>query len=80
MDANYFNVISYLKSQFSRFSFLIVIYCDRGHHFNNLEMKAFLDLTGVSLIFSPSGASKSTGMIKRGSRIFKEIFTRGLEE
>ena len=79
MDANYSKVISCLKGQFSRF-FLIVIYRDRGHHFNNLEMKAFLDLIGVSLIFSSSGVSKSIDMIKRGNRILKEVFTRGLEK
>ena len=80
MNVNYFNVISCLKGQFSRFLSLIMIYCDRGHHFNNLEIKTFLDLIGVSLIFSPSGASKSTDIIKRGNRILKEIFTRGLEK
>ncbi len=80
VDANCSNVINYLKGQFSRFPLLIVIYCDRGHYFNNFEMKIFLDLTGVLLVFSPSGASKSTDMIERGNWILKEILTRGLEE
>ena len=67
MDTNYFNVINCLKDQFSRFSPLIVIYCDRGHHFNNLEIKTFLDLIGVLFIFNPSGTFKSTDIIKRGN-------------
>jgi len=80
VNAYYFDVINYLRGQFSRFSSLIVIYCDRGHHFNNLEMKAFLNSTGVLLIFSSSNTSKSTGMIERGNRILEEILARGLEE
>lgn len=42
-------------------------YCDQGQHFNNQEFREFFSQRGVTLAFSPSGASQSTGMVEIGN-------------
>lgn len=73
LDANYTNVIGYLKQLFTYFPQPTAFYCDRGHHFNNQDLRTFFDSLRIALTLSPSGASKSTGLIERGNRILEEV-------
>ena len=52
------------------------IYCDRGPHFQNDAVPAFLAKEGVRFTFSPSGSSKSTGIIEVCNRLLGTILRK----
>ena len=56
------------------------LYLDRGQHFENDELKSFLRDRGVAVDFSPSGSSKSTGMIEVGNRILEGVIRKNTTE
>ena len=52
------------------------IYCDRGQHFDNEILRKFLRSHGVAIEYSPSGASKSTGMIEMSNRLLETVLRK----
>lgn len=74
--ANSSDVIRFLGWIFVQFRKALAIYCDRGHHFDSEETKTFVSKQGISLTFSTSGASKSTGMIEVGNRILEGVMRK----
>ncbi len=59
--ANVSEVIESLRDVFTKYATPRAIYCDRGQHFNNKEMRGFVGSEGVNISYSLSGLSKSTG-------------------
>ena len=74
--ANVGDVISCLTVAFLTYRKPRAIYCDRGQHFFNDELRAFLRLEGVAIEFSPSGASKSTGMVEASNRVLEQVLRK----
>ena len=74
--ANVEDVIWCLKLAFVMYRKPQAIYCDRGQHFFNDVLKDFLHAEGVAIDFSPSGASKSTGMVEASNRILEEVIRK----
>ena len=74
--ANVSDVISCLGIAFLTYRKPYAIYCDRGQHFFNDELRAFLRNEGVAIDFSPSGASKSTGMVEASNRILEQVLRK----
>ena len=52
------------------------MYCDKGQHFKNQETISYFTDLGVKLRFSPSGASKSFGMVEVGNRILESVLRK----
>jgi hypothetical protein len=52
------------------------IYCDRGQHFDNEVLRDFLRSYGIAIDYSPSGASKSTGMVEMSNRLLEEVLRK----
>lgn len=75
--ANSSDVVRFLSLIFVQFRKPLAIYCDRGHHFDSEETKTFVSGQGISLSFSASGASKSTGMIEVSNRILEGVMRKG---
>ncbi len=74
--ANVEEVIWCLKLALAMYRKPMAIYCDPGHHFDNDELREFLAREGVSIEYSPSGSSKSTGMVEASNRILEEVLRR----
>ena len=53
-----------------------VIYCDSGQHFDNDELPEFLHLEGIALDYSPSSASKSTGMVEVSNKLIEDVLRK----
>ena len=70
------DVVPFLGQVFARYTRPLGIYCDRGHHFQNTLVKDYLVRLGITLTFSPSGASQSTGMIEIGNRLLEDILRK----
>ncbi len=70
------DAISSLEQVFSLFRRPVAIYCDRGQHFDNSKMRSFLKDLGISITYSPSGASKSTGMIEISNRLLEDVLRK----
>lgn len=51
-------------------------FSDRGQHFNNAELRTFLREHQVDITYSPSGTSKSTGMIEKGNDLLELVIRR----
>jgi len=51
-------------------------YCDRGQHFDNTELREFLQTQGVTISYSPSGASKSTGMVEMSNKLVEDVLRK----
>ena len=56
------------------------IYCDRGQHFFNSELREFLKEEGVAIDYSLSAASKSTGMVESSNRVLAGWILRELDK
>jgi hypothetical protein len=74
--ANVEDVIWCLRLLFAMYRTPHAIYCDRGQHFLNEELREFLRQQGVSIDYSPSGASKSTGMIEVYNKLLEEVLRK----
>ncbi len=70
------DAISSLEQVFSLFRRPVAIYCDRGQHFDNSKMRSFLKDLGISITYSPSGASKSTGMIEISNILLEDVLRK----
>ncbi len=51
-------------------------YLDRGQHFFNDVLIGFLHSEGVAIDFSPSGTSKSTGMVEVCNKLLEEVLRK----
>ncbi len=49
------------------------VYCDRGQHFISEVLKEFLKGQAVAIDYSPSGSSKSTGMVEVSNRLLEDV-------
>ena len=65
------DTIECLKEVFDDYTTPIAVYIDQGQHFDNAEIRDFLKSRGVSVVYSGSGASKSTGMIEVANKILQ---------
>ena len=74
--ANSSDSIAGLRKCFSMFRRPQVIYCDRGQHFDNPEMRAFRQSVDVAIIYFPFSASKSTGMIEVSNRLLEDVLRK----
>ena len=72
ITANKEETIKGLKDVFLKFATPVAIYADIGQHFDNKEVKAFLEEYEVILIPSPSGSSKSTGRVEKANDILQQ--------
>ena len=75
-SANVEDVLWALRLLFAMYRTPIAIYCDSGQHFDNLELREFLKLEGVSIDYSPSGSSKSTGMVEVSNKLLEEVLRK----
>ncbi|KAL9138190.1 MAG: hypothetical protein Q9175_000615, partial [Cornicularia normoerica] len=74
--ANVEDVIWCLRLAFVMYRKPYAIYCDRGHHFYNAELMEFLRLERVAIEYSPSGSSKSTGMIEASNKLLEMVLRK----
>jgi len=74
--SNVEDVIWCLDLMFSMYRTPQTIYCDRGQHFDNEELRQWLTRRGVSINYSPSGASKSTGMAEMSNRLVEDVLRK----
>ncbi len=74
--ANVEDVIWCLRLLFAMYRKPIAIYLDPGQHFDNEEFREFLRLHGVSFDYSPSGSSKSTGMVEVSNKLLEEVLRK----
>ena len=74
--ANVEDVIWCLRLLFAMYRTPYAIYCDRGQHFFNEELQEFLRQQGVSINYSPSGASKSTGMVEVSNKLLEQVLRK----
>lgn len=51
-------------------------YVDPGQHFNNDELREFLAREGVAIEYSPSGSSKSTGMVEVHNKLLEQVLRK----
>ncbi len=54
----------------------MAIYYNPRHYFNNNKLREFLVREGISIKYSPSRLSKSTGIVKASNRILEEVLRR----
>lgn len=52
------------------------IYCDRGQHFLNEELKQWLKSKKVKYTYSPSGSSRSTGLIESENKLIENMIRK----
>lgn len=50
--------------------------CNRGQHFDNAELREFLRTQGVTIKYSPSGASNSTGKVEMSNKLVEEVLRK----
>lgn len=74
--ANSSDVIPVVDRVFTQYATPLATYCDQGQHFDNQEVREFFRSRNVSLIFSPTGASQSTGMIEISNRLLEDILRK----
>ena len=75
-SANVEDVIWCLRLLFAMYRTPHDIYCDRGQHFCNEELREFLRQQGVTITYSPLGASKSTGMVEASNKLLEEVLRK----
>jgi hypothetical protein len=75
-SANASDVIESLRKVFTWFRRPYAIYCDRGQHFDNPAVRDYLNSEGVSISYSPSGSSKSTGMIEVSNKLLEDVLRK----
>ena len=75
-DANKETVFQALTKVFDEYVTPAAIYMDPGQHFKNKELQSFLKDAGVAFIYSPSGSSKSTGMVERGNGLLQDTIMK----
>jgi hypothetical protein len=75
-SATVFDTIQSLKNLFTLYGKPMAFYTDRGTHFDAQEVRDFLRIEGISIDHSPSGASKSTGMVEVGNKLLELILRK----
>ena len=70
------DVIRFLTRTFDLLFTPDAFYFDRGQHFDNEDVRSFLRSRGIAWDYSPSGASKSTGLIEVGNRILEAVLRK----
>ena len=76
------DVIWCLKLFFAMYRKPYAFYIDSGQHFLNNELQEFLRNEGIVFDYSPSGSSKSTGMVEVCNKLLEEVLRKdhtGLE-
>ena len=68
--------ITCLEDVFTKYGTPVASYTDRGGHFNNPKFQDFLHNKGIAWTPSPSGSSKSTGMIERSNGILESVLRK----
>lgn len=68
--------IACLEDVFTKYGTPIASYTDRGGHFDNPKFQDFLRTKGIAWTPSPSGSSKSTGMIERSNGILESVLRK----
>ena len=56
------------------------IYSDRGKHFDNQEIKDYMEIEGVTLTLGLSGSSKSFGMIEQGNGLLEDVLRKSTQD
>ena len=79
-NANFEDVVACLKTLFSHIPHPHGFYIDRGQHFDNDRLRLFLKELHIGFELSPSGSSKSTGMVEKGNDILQLILRKSREE
>ena len=74
--ANVEDVLWCLQLAFNMYRKPQAIYYKSGQHFDNEELREFLRNKGVAIKYSPSGASKSTGMVEASNRVLEEVLRK----
>ena len=75
-SANVEDVLWCLRLLFVMYRTPFAIYCDSGQHFDNEELREFLRQQGISINYSPSGSSKSTGMVEVSNKLLEEVLRK----
>jgi hypothetical protein len=76
-EANVTDTIGYLGRVFGYLPWPAAVYCDRGQHFDNEEMRAYLGLLGTIYEYSPSGALKLTGLVENRNYMIEKVIAKG---
>ena len=71
-------VIASFNEMICRYYTPEAVYFDRGTHFTSIEFGDFLTSKGIKATSSPSGSSKSTGMIERSNYLLEMVMGRTL--
>lgn len=74
--ANVVDVLGLLDYVFDRYRRPQAIYCDQGHHFDNKECREWLNARGITIDYSGTGASKSTGMVELSNKLLEAVIRR----
>ena len=75
-NANVKEIILCLRQAFITDRKPYAIYCDRGQHFFNDELRGYLRLERVARNYSPWASSKSTRMEEASNRLLEEILQK----
>lgn len=75
-SANVEDVIWCLKLFFAMYRKPHAYYLDRGQHFFNEELQEFLRSEGIAVEYSPSGSSKSTGMVEICNKLLEAVLRK----
>lgn len=78
--SNVKDVTQCLQLFFAAYKTPHTIYCDWGQHFDDGVLRRFLKTHGVSIDYSPSGASKSTSMIEMSNRLLEKVLQKNITE
>ena len=78
--ANVEDVLWCLRLFFAMYRKPQAFYVDSGHHFNNDVLRDTLKIEGIAVDFSPSGASKSTGMVELSNKLLEQVLRKGDEK
>lgn len=74
--ANVEDVIWCLRLFFAMYRKPYAFYFDSGQHFDNEELREFLKSEGISYDYSPSGSSKSTGMVEVANKLVEDVLRK----
>ena len=70
------DVIPEVDCVFTHYATPLATYCDQSQHFDNQKVREFFQSWNVSLTFSPTGISQSTGMIEISNRLLENILQK----
>jgi transposase InsO family protein len=79
-QANSPDAISSLEGFLKHFPKPQLVYSDSGQHFYNDEFRSFLSARQIAFEYSPSGSSKSTGLIEMSNRVLGAVLRKSSTE